>query len=586
MVKLVYWFASLGRLLQSRIMPIPRLALALLTLVLTTSAVAGQKPAPAANAAQVDEIFKEFTKPDSPGCAVGVYQNGQVAYSRAYGMANLDHDVALTPGSVFHVASVSKQFTAAAILLLAQDGKLSVDDDIRKYVPELPDFGSRITLRHLAHHTSGVRDQWSLLGLAGWRYSRDLITDDDVLALLSRQKDLNFRPGERHLYSNSGYTLLAIVVSRVSGKPFREFTTERIFKPLGMANTHFRDNFNEIVKNQAYGYAPERGSFRLSVTNFDTAGATSLLTTVEDLAKWDANFEKRSVGGDVLSAGLLERGVLNSGERIDYAFGIGHGTYRGLATIGHGGSDAGYRSAILRFPEQRFGVSVLCNVVTNPTQFAQRVADVYLGHVLKPRTTPAMTDGEPEVPLPLEQLSRLAGLYWNAKDALSFRFAVEDGKLHGMTGTNKQALKSLGSGVFIRASGQGPRFTFDLANGGGHRVTIAGASGSGDVLDRAEPFVPTPAQLAEFAGAYRSDEIEAVYRMMLRDGVLRLERLKSQPSTLDPIVKDTFSSQPGTIRFTRDAGGRVNGFTLDAGRIRNVKFWKETAAAGTATSER
>jgi CubicO group peptidase (beta-lactamase class C family) len=562
------------------------LAAASFTLILATAGLASLQPP---QAAQVDEIFKDFAKPDSPGCAVGVYRNGGIAYRRSYGMANLDHDVPLTTGSIFHVASVSKQFTAAAILLLAQDGKLSVEDDIRKYVPELPDFGSRITLRHLANHTSGIRDQWALLGLAGWRYSRDLITDDDVLALLSRQKDLNFRPGERHLYSNSGYTLLAVVVSRVSGKSFREFTSERIFKPLGMTNTHFRDNFSEIVKNQAWGYAPERGTFRLSVTNFDTAGATSLLTTVEDLAKWDANFEKPIVGGERLIAGLLDRGVLNTGERIDYAFGITHGTYRGLSTIGHGGSDAGYRSAILRFPEQRFGVSVLCNVVANPSLFAQRVADIYLADVLKPRTTPVATDNQPEVTLPPEQLSRLAGLYWNAADGLSVRVAVENGTLHTGSGNNRQPLKSLGGGVFVRRSGPGPQFTFDVANGGGHRVTIGPPSGRGDVLERTEPFVPTAAQLAEFAGAYRSDEIEALYRMTLRDGTLRLERLKSQPSALEPLVKDTFlahMSQPGTLRFTRDAAGRINGFTLDMGRIRNVKFLKEAAAGGTATSLR
>ena len=196
-----------------------------------------------------------------------------------------------------------------------------------------PTSGRRITVRHLIHHTSGIRDQWSLLGLAGWRYSNDLITDDDVLWVLSRQKDLNFTPGERHLYSNSGYTLLAVIVSRASGKSFREFTDERIFKPLGMTNTHFRDDFTEIVKHQAYGYTRQGGTFKLSVTNFDTAGATSLLTTAEDLAKWDANFQNPVVGGAALVAAMEERGRLNDGRDIDYASGIVHGTHRGLKTI-------------------------------------------------------------------------------------------------------------------------------------------------------------------------------------------------------------------------------------------------------------
>ena len=300
-------------------------------------------------------------------------------------MANLDHDVPLTPRSVFHVASVSKQFTAAAIHLLAQDGKLSLDDEVRKHVPELADFGEPVTIRHLLHHTSGIRDQWSLLGLAGWRYSRDLITDDDVMSLLSRQRELNFRPGERHLYSNSGYTLLAIVVSRASGKSFRQFTTERIFAPLGMTHTFFRDNFNEIVKHQAYGYSPAGNTFRLSVTNFDTAGATSLLTTVEDLAKWNANFDTPIVGGSRFLDAMLERGTLRDGTRISYASGLAHGTNDGLPTISHGGADAGYRSAFVRFSGQRLAVATLCNVSNaNPTMLANRVAAVYLGEQMKP----------------------------------------------------------------------------------------------------------------------------------------------------------------------------------------------------------
>src|SRR5688572_29162433 len=272
--------------------------LSLAAIVLTLASSQTPAPLPTPYPAKIDALFAAYDRSTSPGCAVAVYQGDRIAYRKAYGMANLDHDVPLTTSTVFHVASVSKQFTATAILLLAQDGKLSLDDDIRKHLPELPDFGTRITIRHLANHTSGIRDQWDLLGLAGWRYSRDLITDDDVLELLARQKDLNFAPGTRHLYSNSGYTLLAVIVSRASGKTFREFTTERIFTPLGMTNTHFRDAFTEIVKHQAYGYAPYGQTFRLSTTNFDTAGATSLLTTVEDMAKWYANFDSGRVGGD------------------------------------------------------------------------------------------------------------------------------------------------------------------------------------------------------------------------------------------------------------------------------------------------
>ena len=225
-----------------------------------------------------------------------------------------------------------------------------------------------------------------MLGLAGWRYSLDLITDDDVLELMSRQKDLNFKPGEKHVYCNTGYTLLAQIVKRVSGQSFREFTTRRIFEPLGMRSTHFRDDHAEIVKHIAYGYEEGKGrnNYRLSVTNFDTVGATSLLTTVEDLALWDENFYRPLVGGPALVAQQLERGKLNSGKELDYAFGLVHGKYRGLATVDHGGADAGYRADLLRFPEQHFSVACLCNKAeTNPGELTRKVADIYLADQLK-----------------------------------------------------------------------------------------------------------------------------------------------------------------------------------------------------------
>lgn len=539
------------------------------TLVAAGIAVSAANGVQSPRDAQVNEIFKEFTVEGSPGCTAAVYQDGRVAHRGAYGMANLDHDVRLAPDSVFHVASVSKQFTAAAILLLAEEGKLSLDDEVRKFIPELPDFGARVTIRHLANHTSGIRDQWDLLGLAGWRYSRDLITDDDVLQLLSRQKDLNFTPGERHLYSNSGYTLMAIIVSRVSGKSFREFTTERIFKPLGMDRTHFRDNFNEVVKGQAYGYARAGTGFRLSVTNFDTAGATSLLTTIDDLAKWNANFDAPIVGGQKLISGLLTRGVLNDGQKIDYAVGISHGTYRGVSTVGHGGSDAGYRSMFLRFPDQKLGVAVLCNLASaNPTLLAQRIADVWLAGTLKP-VPPAESDSRPEVVAP-ELLSSVAGLYWNG--FASRRFVVRDGRLQSVN--PPLPLKSLGDGKFVAMTGPPVMVTFEVTGGRATRVSIAPPGAAVEDLQRAEPFEPAPDALAEFAGTYRSEEIESVYRVVVREGSLRIERLKMPPGTLAPIVADTFSSPVGVIRFVRDEGSRITGFVLDGGRVRRMKFSK------------
>ena len=372
--------------------------------ILLVSSWAHTQTLPPDVTSKVDKVFAQWDRPDSPGCALGIYQNGQIVYKHGYGMANLNDDVPITPATVFHVASMSKQFTAASILLLAQQGKLSLDDDVHKYVPELPDFGERITLRHLLHHTSGIRDQWALLELAGWRYSQDLITDDDVMSVLVRQQALNFKPGEKYIYSNTGFTLLAIIVKRVSGMSLREFTTKNIFEPLGMNHTHFRDDHEEVIKHDALGYEQDGKDkpFRMSLTNFDTAGATSLHTTVEDLQLWDENFYHPRVGGPALIQQMLERGKLNSGELQDYASGLVIGKYKGLPTVDHGGADAGYRSNITRFPDQHFSAAVLCNFAdTDPSSLARQVADIVLAKELKAPAPRPPTRRQTPPPVPM-----------------------------------------------------------------------------------------------------------------------------------------------------------------------------------------
>ena len=525
-------------------------------------------------AAKVDKLFERMDKPTSPGCAVAVVRDGRVVHTRGYGMANLDHDIVITPSTVFHVASVSKQFTAAAILLLAREGKLSLDDDVRKHIPELPDFGTTITIRHLVHHTSGLRDQWELLILAGWRYSLDLITDDDVLQMMARQKDLNFRPGAEHLYCNTGYTLLATIVKRVSGQTFREFTAARIFSPLGMTRTFFRDDHAEIIKGQAYGYVPNRDTYKLSVTNFDTAGATSLHTTVEDLALWDRNFYDGRVGGQAFLEALLKKGSLANGEELAYASGLTHGTYRGLATVGHGGSDAGYRSDFVRFPTEKFSVVCLCNLSTsNPGELTRRVADVVLDGKLGP-VPAAPTDDRPVITLSAEELARSEGLYWQRGTDNYRRLAAKGGVMETVFGPTGTPLRSVGRGLF---AGRVIDLLVEAGPDGRRRLTETVRAGIAKpvVFEAVEPFAPTPAQAAEYAGVYHSEEIEPAYRLELSDGRLCLRRLKVAQVTLEPLTRDVFRGSAGTLRFSRDAKGRVAGFTLSSGRIRNFRFTKD-----------
>jgi CubicO group peptidase (beta-lactamase class C family) len=539
--------------------------------------------------AQVDKVFEKWDHTDTPGCALGVYKDGQIVYKHGYGMANLNDDVTITPETVFHVASMSKQFTAASILLLQQQGKLSIDDDVHKYIPELPDFGERITLRHLMHHTSGLRDQWSLLELAGWRYSQDLITDDDVMSVLVHQKALNFKPGEKYNYSNTGFTLLAIVVKRVSGVSFREFTTKNIFEPLGMTHTHFRDDHEEVIKHDALGYEQDGKDkpFRMSLTNFDTAGATSLHTTVEDLQLWDENFYNPKVGGPTFIEQMLHRDKLNNGELQDYASGLVVGKYKGLPTVGHGGADAGYRSDITRFPDQHFSVAVLCNSAeAGPGGLANKVADIVLAKEIKAAAPaasnePAKADSPASAPVPLiaAQMEAIAGMYWDRDQGDFTKVQVKDGKLEmGLDSDDLHELKPFAPDHFHVANvpwGNDVDFHFIAGDAGKpHRMEQSFGEEKPDTYEAVTAFDPTPAELAEYPGAFVSEEIDPIYRVTIQDGKLALTRLKHKPDALRPTMRDYFVGDIGTVHFTRDANQHISGFILDAGRIRNFRFTK------------
>lgn len=526
--------------------------------------------------AQVDQLFTEWDKPASPGCALAVMRDGHVIYQRGYGMADLDHDVKITPTTVFHVASMSKQFTAASVLMLAQEGKLSLDDQATKYVPELPNFGVPIALHHLLHHTSGLRDQWELLGLAGWRYSLDLITDADVLAVLSRQKTLNFPPGSRFLYSNTGYTLLAQVVKHVSGQSFRTFTSNRIFLPLGMSRTHFRDDHAEIVKDIAYGYAARKGGFGLSIPNFDTVGATSLLTTVEDLALWDENFYTPRVGGEALVHQLQERGYLNDGTQLGYAGGLEIGKYRGLNIVEHAGGDAGYRADLIRFPDQHFSVALLCNLASiNPSALSRRIADIYLAL--------SFSTGSPPTAVPAlslqpssEQLKKWAGLYVNPDDSdRVMRIRLGDGNLQSgldADGTVSD-LEATDDARFRYIQYPRTELVFQAGENGAPATLTTYFSGKMQHrYSRAPSYDPTAAQLQEFAGVYRSDEVDMPYAVIVSDGKLLVRSLKSKDMPLLPVSTDLFSGRGNRLRFTRDTQGKITGALLNSSRVYNFRF--------------
>jgi len=354
----------------------------MLATVVTATApasAAAQSALPDSTVRRVDAVFARYPA-DAPGCALGVFQNGRIALAKGYGLANIEYGIPITPHTPFIMGSVSKQFTAAAIALLVEQGRISLDDDVRKYVPELPDYGKRITIDHLVHHTSGIRDFWALYEAAGTRLD-DGYTVDDVLALAARQKHLNFDPGAEYNYSNTGYVLLGVIVQRVTGKSLRQFAAEQIFGPLGMTISHFHDDHNQPVRGRAFAYSPvPGGGWRINIWNNDIVGQGGLMTTVEELQKWDENFYTGAVGGKGFLARQLERGKLNDGTTLTYAFGLEVTTYRGLPIVEHAGSTGGYRTDITHFPSQHTSVVTMCNVSTaDATGLAHRVADVVLG---------------------------------------------------------------------------------------------------------------------------------------------------------------------------------------------------------------
>ena len=438
----------------------------------------------------IDAVFAPFNTKDSPGCALGVFKDGAIAYQRGYGMASLEHDVPITPASVFYAGSVSKQFTAMTAALAIQQGKLSYDDPIRKYLPELPAYADPIKISHLVHHTSGLRDYNTLLSVAG-RRDEDAWDNRAVLQITARQSALNFTPGDEYLYSNTGYTLLATIVERATGMKFDAFAEANIFTPLGMTASHYHVDARRLVPGRALAYAGRDGRWLLDTPINERAGAGGLYTNIPDLLKWDENFYTGKIGGAELLKKVQAQGKLNNGTTLTYAWGLQIGEYRGLPIVEHSGSLGGYRAHLIRFPSQHASVALLCNgSAIAPTTLARRVADVTFGD----RFT---------APVP----ARSGG---------------------GIVGSIPQ------------------------------RSTHAG----------------TPQANTEYAGSYYSEELEAGFAISSKGDDLWLQRATDTlPVLLVPEgPTDTFRGGGLTLRFQRDADQKVIGLTVDAGRVRGIKF--------------
>ena len=555
---------------------------------------------------RIDAIFSAWDTTRTPGAAVGIYSHGELLFSRGYGMSNLEHGVPIRPDSIFHVASISKQFTATCMALLQQEGRINLDDNVRTYVPEVPQFGNHtITIRHLIHHTSGLRDQWDLLDMAGWR-DDDLITDQDVLDITARQRSLNFAPGDDHLYCNTGYTLQGVIIKRVTGKSLREYAQEHIFGPLGMARTHFHNNHAEIVPGRTQAYEDMReqagvgsghdtvnerdGSnprerYRISIPVFDTTGTTSLFTTVEDFLRWDQNYATGQVAGDLLELRTTPA-ILNGGRALTYAFGLVVDTQRGIRTFNHSGADAGYRAHYLHIPELRLGVTVFCNLGSmSPAALLDQVVDVVLGEGVRtpaPQTTAQAAQANPVVP-EVATLKASTGLYRNLTSGALQAIVLDEGTLRLPMLFNMQLIPI--SEREFRTSGlrEFP-VVFDTTADGQTTFTLTLGPDSSDTYLRVADIATSQPALQPYVGRYVSDELDSTWAIVAAEmdangertesaSVLHLHRPRHTPVALRYLADDTFISathQPMT--FVRDDDGQVNGLIIGGIRVREMRF--------------
>lgn len=510
---------------------------------------------------QVDQIFAAYNRPGSPGCTVGVIRNGAFLYRKSYGEASLELGVPLSPESVFYVGSISKQFTATSVVLATEQGSLSLDDDVRKYIPELPDYGHKITLRQMLNQTSGFRDFFSLIYFSG-HDTADFNSPADLLKLIARQRGLNNLPGAEWVYSNTNYFLLGVALERATKRTLAEFAAENVFRPLGMTHTIFYNDASVVLPGRAAAYYPgKNGNFLVGwSTTYSIVGGGGLMTTVDDLLKWDDNFYSNRLGKGALLNELQKPGVLSDGKRNAYGMGLVLGNYRGLPIVEHDGSLFGYRADILRFPEQRFTVACLCNVSNaSPALRSRKVADVYLKDVL-PSDAPGGSPTTKNLPDP----AVFAGEYLDSRTYTIFPFTTKDGNLLWGSALRRknanQFYSSMGDVITFEDLGTSMKVTFDR-NG---QMLFAG--------ERLHQFHPSEAELKDFIGSYRGPETGGEFQLSLEQGQFVL-KIGSNPTVkLTAIAKDEFNAEGRLIIVFHREGGRVSGLTASASQARGIEF--------------
>lgn len=509
---------------------------------------------------QIEKIFARY-KPSNPGAQLAISRNGKVIFSKAWGMADMEHNVPLTTESVTEAGSVSKQFTSAAILLLEQQGKLSLDDNVRNYIPEMPDYGYPITLRQMMQHKSGLKDWGAIVSITGWPRSTKTYNNDDALYVISNQKTLNHKPGDEFLYSNSNYNLFAIIVQRVSGMSLADFTKKNIFEPAGMKHTQWRDNYKRIVPDRAIAYSKSGTTYQTNMPNEYVYGNGGLLTTAEDLLIWNNYYLNGKLGTPSLLAKQLTTNTLNSGIMHKYAAGLFIDTFRGWKSVGHDGATAGYRANLEAYPELGLSFSWLSNTSefdSDTNNVAELVADLFI-----PGKDVIEDKGQhPLFKMPKEKLNTYAGWYRNNRTGGGVRLSVQNDKLFA---TQVGQIAPIEGNIFTAGNN---RLVFNPKG-----FLFINAAKDSIYFSSVDSAKLDEKAMNEYTGEYYSDEAEAKFYVNIKNGKLVIQQKPKNEFQLTPTYKDGFESPAGIVYFEREKSKIIN-FKISVGRARNVEFKK------------
>jgi len=531
----------------------------------------------------VDSLFSQWNKSTSPGCAVGIIKNGKLIYNKGYGLSEMSHEVSVTSHTVFRVCSLAKQFTAACIELLIEQGLVNRDDKISDHLPDLPSYTHSIAVQHLIHHTSGLMDYTDIFDHAGtYDYLLNYYTAEDIWQLVSRVKRLAFPPGTRFAYSNTGYFLLTMLVKKLTGQKLPSFAEQNIFQPLDMDNTLFNADRSLIIKNRATGYKEDKTGFKLFDSHNIILGGGGLFSTIEDLAKWDANFYSNQLGNKDPSfiTNLQAVGILNNGEKIDYASGLRLANYRGLNTISHSGGHAGFRAYMVRFPDQHFSVICLSNLANLATDTpCYRIADLFLkDQYVEDKKTSVEDRSSPEITETVEltgqQIQSFVGLYRSPATKVILKVHGKEGKLlvsnYDVEFLPPSVYEATDESSFRKLSGRHAGL-LEFKNG---KMVIRGKKRMIEI-ERLASYHPSIDELEEYTGSYYSAELDARYQLRVKNGHLDIfVNRRKETIKLLPVQKDDFAMLQVYYSFTRDSKGKISGLVMNSSGITDIEFKK------------